>query len=122
MQPSSGPEQTPGQPVPPPPPPPGGGMGPGSPQQPSNGMGLASMIVGIVSIPLACCGLGLLGGIVAIVLGFLGKGKADRGEATNRGQALAGIITGAVAIGLGVLWIIFSVVLNVANFGVSPDL
>jgi hypothetical protein len=86
-------------------------------------MGLASMIVGIVSIPLAClCGLGLLGGIVAIVLGFLGKGKADRGEATNRGQALAGIITGAVALGLGVLWIILSVVLNVANFGVSPDL
>jgi uncharacterized membrane protein len=98
-------------------------MDPGSPQQPSNTMGLASMIVGIVSIPLAClCGLGLLGGIVAIVLGFLGKGKADRGEATNRGQALVGIITGAVALGLGVLWIILSVVLNVTNFGVSPNL
>jgi hypothetical protein len=114
------PENTPGQPTPPPPPP-GGAPGPGG-AQPSNGLGLSSMIVGIVSIPALClCGLGLLSGIVAIVLGFLGKGKAARGEATNGGQALAGIITGGVAVVLGILWVIFTVILGTWDFGYTPD-
>lgn len=90
---------------------------PGQPGQPSNGLGLASMIVGIVSIPLICCfSIGTLGGIAAVVLGFLGKAKADRGEATNRGQALAGIICGFVAVGLGLLLFIFGIVLGTFDF------
>lgn len=94
-------------PGPPPPPPPGGGG-----QQPSNGLGLASMIIGIVSIPLMCCYIGIAGGIVAAVLGFLGKAKADRGEATNRGQAIAGIICGIIAAALGIVLTILSLWLN----------
>jgi hypothetical protein len=123
MQPTPPPENTPGQPTPPPPPPPGGAPGPGGPQQPSNGLGLASMIVGIISIPMAICFciVGIIGGAVAMVLGFLGKGKAERGEATNRGHAMAGIITGAVAIGLGLLWVLLTVVLGVIDWGLTPD-
>jgi uncharacterized membrane protein len=80
------------------------------------------MIVGIVSIPALClCGLGLLSGIVAVVLGFLGRQKAERGEATNAGQALAGIITGGVAVLLGILWIVFTVILGVFDIGMQPD-
>lgn len=112
------PEHPPGQPTPPPPPPPGGVPGAGGPPQPSNGLGLASMIVGIVSIPLVCCFyLGVPAAIVAIILGFLGKGKADRGEATNRGMALAGIICGGVAIVFAIVSLILTVVVGAWDFG-----
>jgi len=80
-------------------------------QQPNNTPGLVSMIVGIVAIPLVCCFfLGVPAGIVAVVFGLKGKKLAEQGAATNRGQALAGIITGAVAIGLGVILIILNII------------
>jgi multisubunit Na+/H+ antiporter MnhB subunit len=37
-------------------------------------------------------------GIIAIILGIIGMGRARRGEADNRGQALAGLVTGVVAL------------------------
>lgn len=76
-------------------------------------LGLASMIVGIVSIPLACCPLlGIPAGIVAVVLGFMGKKKAEQGLASNRGQAMAGIICGFVGGGLGIISSILGAVLQ----------
>jgi hypothetical protein len=85
--------------------PPGAYGAPGG--QPSNTQGLVSMILGIAAIPLVCCfGVGIPLGIAAAVLGFLGKRKADQGQATNRGQALAGLICGAVAAVGGVILII----------------
>jgi hypothetical protein len=36
--------------------------------------------------------------VIAIVLGFLGRGRAKRGQASNPGVALAGILTGALSI------------------------
>jgi hypothetical protein len=83
------------------------------PGQVSNTLGLVSMILGIASIPLVCCwGIGTLTGIAAAVLGFLGKKRAEQGLATNRGQALAGLICGAVAAGLGIIGIILSFVVD----------
>jgi hypothetical protein len=65
------------------------------------------MILGIAAIPLVCCfGIGTFVGIPAVVLGYLGRKKADQGLATNRGQAQAGFICGIVAIALGVIGII----------------
>lgn len=82
------------------------------PQQPSNTLGLVSMILGIASIPLLCCfGLGIPVGIAAVVLGFLGKSKVDQGLATNRGQVLAGLICGGIATAFGLI----AVILNVAG-------
>lgn len=77
-----------------------------------NGVGVAALVVGIVSLVLAILIIffplaGILG-IVAIVLGGIGMGRAGRGIADNRGQALTGLITGllaflvAVALGLGI--------------------
>jgi Na+/proline symporter len=88
-------------------------------QQPSNGLGLTSMILGIAAIPLVCCfGIGFLPGVIAVVLGFLGKKKADSGEATNRGQAMAGLICGAIAVVLTLLWFLLFAVFGVIDAAV----
>ncbi|HEY0697710.1 MAG TPA: hypothetical protein VGD43_07850 [Micromonospora sp.] len=88
----------------------------GAPAQGQNNtLGLLSMILGIAAIPLLCCfNIGILVGIAAAVLGVLGKQKADQGLASNRGQAMAGLICGVVAVGLGILAIIASVALNMS--------
>ncbi|MEZ5374469.1 MAG: DUF4190 domain-containing protein [Microthrixaceae bacterium] len=44
------------------------------------------------------CFLGILGGIIAIVLGVMGRSKAQRENGNGSGMATAGIVTGAVAI------------------------
>ncbi|MEV4492310.1 hypothetical protein AB0K04_19595 [Micromonospora coxensis] len=80
-----------------------------------NTLGLVSMILGIAAIPMLCCFFtGIPLGIAAVITGWLGKQKADQGLASNGGQAKAGLICGAVAIGLGLLLIILNVVANVA--------
>ncbi|MFI1099528.1 DUF4190 domain-containing protein [Streptomyces melanogenes] len=66
---------------------------------PLNGFGTTALVLGIVSVVLFCLwGLGVILGILALVFGFLGRGRAKRGQATNGGQALAGIILGAVGV------------------------
>ncbi|MFI9211877.1 MULTISPECIES: DUF4190 domain-containing protein [unclassified Streptomyces] len=81
------------------------GAGYGQPpgwQQPSNGMGIASMVLGIVAVVGFCLyGLNIILGILALIFGIIGLKKAGRGEATNRGMALAGVILGAVGIVVG---------------------
>ncbi len=76
------------------------GYGGEPPRQPSNGVGIAALVVGIVALVLSILffPLGLLLGIVAVVLGIVGLRKAKRGEATNKGMAIAGLVTGALAI------------------------
>ncbi|WP_263976809.1 DUF4190 domain-containing protein [Streptomyces sp. NK08204] len=72
---------------------------PGFQPVPHNGMGTASLVLGISAAVFFCLWpLALVAGIVAVVLGALARGKAARGEATNPGVALAGIICGAAGI------------------------
>jgi hypothetical protein len=84
----------------------------------NNNLGLIALIVGIVSIvPLACCSvLGIIAGAAAAVLGWLGMQKANQGLATNRGQALAGLILGAI----GFLISVASLILGIANVFDTP--
>lgn len=91
-------------------PPPQGGYGYGGypPQsQPKNGLGLASLIVAIISLLTVFGGLVL--GIVAVILGVIGRGRAKRGEATNGGVALAGIVLGALSILVSIAAIVLTV-------------
>ncbi|MFV2087147.1 DUF4190 domain-containing protein [Micromonospora sp. LOL_021] len=100
-------QPVPGQPYP------AGGYGmPG--QQKNNHLGLIGMIVGITSLVLAvCCPLlGIPAGIAGAVLGFLGKNKVDQGLADNRGQAMAGLICGAIGVVLGIANSILGVLLD----------
>ncbi len=68
------------------------------------GMAIASMVLGIVSLVLFCIWwLAIPCAILAVILGIVARGKANRGEAEGRGMATAGIICGAIAILLAVL-------------------
>ncbi|MGI5245549.1 DUF4190 domain-containing protein [Dactylosporangium sp. CA-139066] len=93
---------------------PAAGFGPAGPQ-PQNTLGLVGMILGIASIPMMCCYIGLPLGIAGVVLGYLGLNKVKQGLANNRGMALAGIICGAIGAGLELLWLILVFGLNMAN-------
>ncbi|MFE7656101.1 DUF4190 domain-containing protein [Streptomyces bottropensis] len=78
---------------------------------PSNGMGIAAMVLGICAAALFCLWpLAILLGVMAVIFGSIGRVKARRGEATNPGHALAGIICGVVGILLGIGFIVLLVV------------
>ncbi|MCW2713597.1 MAG: hypothetical protein JWN88_644 [Frankiales bacterium] len=83
-----------------------GAGGPG--RAPSNGLGIAALVLGILGVLGFFLGGALLG-IIAIVLGFIGRGRAKRGEATNGGMALAGILLGVLSILLTALIVIAGV-------------
>ena len=75
-----------------------------------NGVGVAALVVGLVSLVLAALILffpiaGILG-LIAVVLGIVGIRRAARGEADNRGQAIAGLVTGLLAL---IIAIVFTV-------------
>lgn len=80
---------------------------PGAPFRPyNNTVGLLSMIFGIVSLPLMfCCYIGLPLGIAAVIMGGIGVKKVGDGQANNRGQAIAGMVCGGIAICLTLLLI-----------------
>jgi hypothetical protein len=93
-------------------PPPYYGPPPGAPAGPPGGQntqGLVGMILGIVSIPLACCAyIGIPVGIAGLVFSWLGLKKANEGLASNRSQAMAGLICSAVGVVLGIAILILS--------------
>lgn len=92
----------------------------GQPRAARNGIGIAALVMGILGLITSWLVFGGLLGLVAVVLGVIGRSRAKRGEATNGGVALAGIITGVLAIALSVLIVVGLVSLfgsdSVANF------
>ena len=73
-----------------------------------NGMGTTALVIGVVALVLVVLllfsPLGVLLGLLAVVFGIVGLTRANRGEADNRGQAVAGLVTGAVALLLGIFF------------------
>ncbi|MFI6645592.1 DUF4190 domain-containing protein [Streptomyces sp. NPDC050504] len=77
---------------------------------PANGMGIASLVLGIVAVTGFCLyGLGIVLGVLAVIFGAIGRGKARRGEADNGGMALAGIILGVVGALVSAAFLVFLV-------------
>ncbi|MFF2730909.1 DUF4190 domain-containing protein [Streptomyces sp. NPDC058008] len=75
---------------------------------PANGLGIASMVLGIIAVAGFCMwGIGIILGILALVFGIIGRGRAKRGEANNGGMALAGIILGSVSIVVSAVFLVF---------------
>jgi hypothetical protein len=70
---------------------------------PANGTATTALVLGILSLVFAVLffPLGIILGIVAIVLGAMGRGRARQGLATNGGAATAGLVTGVIGLLLG---------------------
>ena len=77
-----------------------------SPARPGNGLAVAALVLGVASLVAAISfilfPLGLLGGLVAAVLGGIAVSRGG----TNSGQAIAGIVCGVVAL---IIAIVFAV-------------
>jgi hypothetical protein len=88
---------------------------------PANGKAQAALWTGIGLLVLSCCGIGIFG-VVPIVLGVKARSEisASGGQQGGDGMALAGIITGAIAVLVSLLAIVVLVVL-VANGDSSYD-
>jgi hypothetical protein len=107
---------------------PGYGPGPVQPYGPpgvaaTNGKATAALVTGIASLVLSwCCGLGVAG-VVAIVLGVKARREIamSGGRQQGDGMALGGIITGAVAVVLGLLVLVLIAVAVVAGAEFQVD-
>lgn len=117
------PEPVPTAPVPPapvPPAPPGypyappPGFPPAAPypvRPKTNGLALASMILGILGITIGLCLLFFpVMPILAVVFGHIGLGQIRKTGGAGRGYAIAGLVTGYIGIGLAVLWLIGTII------------
>lgn len=69
------------------------------------GLAIASLVLGICSLTLVCCG-GFLIGIPAVICGVIAIKKANRGEAAGKGMAIAGVTTGGISLALFVGYVI----------------
>jgi DNA-directed RNA polymerase subunit RPC12/RpoP len=68
----------------------------------SNGFCVAALVLGIISIPAFCA---ILPGILAIIFGIVGYSQVTTrgGEGGGKGMAIAGIICGAIGLGIFLL-------------------
>ena len=77
-----------------------------------NGMGTAALVLGVLALVLVLLlifsPLGAFLGLLAVIFGIVGIVRANRREADNRGQAVTGLVTGGLALLLGI-WFTISV-------------
>ncbi|WP_329457487.1 DUF4352 domain-containing protein [Streptomyces sp. NBC_01497] len=93
----------PGTPFPPDP----QAQGPHRAQQARNGLGTTALILGIVGalsgiVPILFWLAGLLG-LIGLILGLAGRGRAKRGDATNKRVATIGALLGLIAMIVAVI-------------------
>ena len=98
---------------------------PTPPARRRNGAGTAALVIGTVSLVLAILIVffWLAGplGLIAAIFGLVGMGRARRGEADNRRQAVAGLIMGLIALVIAVVIGIRISAFVVGNQGAFSD-
>ena len=83
---------------------------------PTDGLAIASLVLGIISIPGLCLwGGGLVPAILAIIFGLIARSRIRRGERTGAGIALAGLILGFIAAGLVVAFFVIAISIGLIN-------
>ncbi|MBI3225285.1 MAG: DUF4190 domain-containing protein [Mycolicibacterium cosmeticum] len=112
--------QYPGQ-YPPPPPQPYAGYPPPPPSAPRNGLGVTALVLAVLGLLFSwTVAGGIVLGLVALIIGFAARGRVKRGEATNGSLAISGIVLGALAIVLGLVfipvWISFFSQLGIGDY------
>jgi hypothetical protein len=76
--------------------------------RPRNGFGVAALVLGILALLLSWTIIGgVLLGALALIFGVLGRSRAKRGEATNGGVSVAGIVLGIVGVVIAIALIAF---------------
>jgi hypothetical protein len=74
-----------------------------SPAHPGNGLGVTALVLGVASLVAAISfvlfPLALLGGLVAIVLGLIAMARGR-----TRGQAVAGLVCGILALAISIVF------------------
>lgn len=84
-----------------------------------NGLGSGSLVLGLVALVATVTIFGgAVLGIAAAVMGFVARRRVKRGEATDGGLAMAGIVLGIVAavVGLFIIWLAFGTDLFNENY------
>jgi Domain of unknown function (DUF4190) len=78
----------------------------------TNGLAIASLVLGIAQIFIC-----IVGGILALVFGYISRRQIDESGGTQggRGLAIAGIILGWVGIGLGIVYIVVIIIAVVVS-------
>ncbi|MFF3291766.1 DUF4190 domain-containing protein [Streptomyces sp. NPDC003023] len=83
---------------------------PGQPAAPGparNGLGTAALVLGIIGLLFGVIPflfwIGSILGLLALILGLVGRGRAKRAEATNKGSATAGAVLGLLALIVSVI-------------------
>lgn len=71
----------------------------------SNGLGIASLVLGIIGMLLSCVFIGIVPAIIGLVLGIVGLCQKDK----SKGAAIAGTICSAIGI------VVFAVVISSAG-------
>lgn len=85
-------------------PPYAGGGGPTEPPPAGNGMAIAALVLGLLSIPAAfTVYIGAILGVLGIVFGVLGLSRARRRGGRGRGMAIAGLITALAGLAISVV-------------------
>lgn len=80
----------------------------GPPQsQEGNGIAIAAMVLGIISLVLFWIPfLGLICGVLGAIFGFVGLGKSNRIGGKGKGMAIAGLVCGIIGTLIGVWYVI----------------
>jgi len=85
---------------------------------PRNGLGITALVLSVVAIIASITVIGgILLEIIAVVLGFIARSRAKKGQATNGGVALAGIITSALGVVLSIVLVAAGAALFFGNGG-----
>lgn len=97
-----------------------GGYGTGSGLS-SSGLSIGALVAGVVALLLFWCFfVGIPVGIAAVVLGVVALNKVKAGTGGGRGLALAGVVTGGVAILVSVVLVVAVVATGTVDLSTSP--
>ncbi|MGI8626516.1 MAG: DUF4190 domain-containing protein [Geodermatophilaceae bacterium] len=88
------------------PPPPGQLQGYGRPAA-RNGLAITSMVLGILALATSWLSLpGVILGIVAIIFGGIALARARSDRVSNKGMAIAGLVTGILGLAIGTVLLV----------------
>ena len=88
---------------------PGGNQGYGRPR-PRNGLAITSLVLGILALATSWLALpGIILGVPAIIFGGIGLARARSDRVSNKGMAIAGLITGVLGLVIGTVLLIVGI-------------